>query len=199
MCTARSAKHRVSRRFCSMRTMTCSRQAIPRRGRASFRTYRARWASLRRGAADDKAGIVVHTSAVDAWRGTGDLPLNVKIIVEGEEEIGSGHLGAFLKKHSALLQADAIVLTDTTNFDTGLPSITTALRGLVTCEVEVRALKQSLHSGMWGGPIPDPVMALCRMLASLTNPDGSVAIPGIREKVRPLSAHERKSIAAAPG
>ena len=152
-----------------------------------------------RGAADDKAGIVVHTSAVDAWLGTGSLPLNIKIIVEGEEEIGSEHLGAFLKAHSKMLQADAIVLTDTSNFETGLPSITTALRGLVTCEVEVRSMKQSLHSGMWGGPVPDPVMALCRMLASLTHPDGTLAIAGIVDKVRPLTAKEQKSIHALPG
>jgi acetylornithine deacetylase/succinyl-diaminopimelate desuccinylase-like protein len=153
-----------------------------------------------RGAADDKAGVVVHTSAVEAWlKGVGSLPLNVKVIIEGEEEIGSEHLGAFLKKHAKLVKADAIVLTDTGNFDTGLPSITTALRGIVVVDVEVKGLKQSLHSGMWGGPVPDPVMGLVRALASLTHADGSIAIPGILDQVKPLTADEKKSIAALPG
>lgn len=153
-----------------------------------------------RGAADDKAGVVVHTSAVESWlKSSGSLPLNVKIIVEGEEEIGSEHLGAFLKKYKNLVQADAMVLTDTGNFETGLPSITTALRGIVVVDVEVKALKQSLHSGMWGGPVPDPVMALCKMLAGLTNADGTINIPGIYDQVKPLTEDERKSIQALPG
>jgi len=152
-----------------------------------------------RGAADDKSGILVHAAAVDSWvRGAGELPLNVRVVIEGEEEIGSEHLREFLRRYRARLDADAMVLTDTGNLDTGLPSVTVALRGLVTLEVEVRALRSSVHSGIWGGPVPDAAMALARMLASLVHDDGSIAVPGVCERVRPLAPEARRTLEALP-
>lgn len=152
-----------------------------------------------RGSSDDKAGITVHTAAVDAWvKGGGRLPVNVKILIEGEEEIGSSSLMKFLDKYIDKVRADALVLTDTTNIETGVPSLTNALRGLVTLDVEVRVLKGPVHSGMWGGPVPDAAMALCKMLASLVRDDGSIAVPGIYDEVRPLTDAEQQSIASLP-
>jgi len=152
-----------------------------------------------RGSADDKAGIVVHTSAIDAYLKTlGSLPVNVKLVIEGEEEIGSSHLPLFLKNYRHLLDADVLVLTDSGNFDCGIPALTIALRGLVEMEVEVRALTKTVHSGMWGGPVPDPAMALTKMLSGLVDDQGRIAIPGVMEQVRPISKTEEAELSKIP-
>ena len=144
-----------------------------------------------RGTADDKAGIAVHAASVAAWLKTsGSLPVNVKILIEGEEEIGSPNLAAYLTHYKERLACDVMVLTDCANYDVGKPSLTTSLRGLVTMDVRVSALASPLHSGMWGGPIPDPVQGLCKMLATLSDDDGRVAVAGLREQVSAPTAEE---------
>lgn len=152
-----------------------------------------------RGSADDKAGIVVHTSAIDAClKATGSLPVNVKIVIEGEEEIGSGHLPEFLKTYRSKLDADVLVLTDSGNFDCGVPALTVALRGLVGLEVEVRALTKTVHSGMWGGPLPDPAIALSKALATLVDAEGKIAVPGMLDQVRPIGPAEEAELKKIP-
>ncbi len=152
-----------------------------------------------RGIVDDKAGIIIHLAAIQAWLETrGALPVNVKLIVEGEEEIGSDHLAEFLRSHTDKLRADVIVLTDTANLDAGIPSLTYRLRGIVNLEVEISGLDHPLHSGMWGGPVPDPVQAMCKVLATLTDAGGGVAVPGLTDDVRPLSPSERDAMAHLP-
>lgn len=152
-----------------------------------------------RGAADDKAGIVVHTAAIASCLQTlGRLPVNVKILIEGEEEIGSPNLAKFLNTYKDLVQADIMILTDTANYDCGVPSLTVGLRGLVAFEVEVRALSKAIHSGLWGGPIPDPVMGLSKALASLVDEAGNIAVPEIQSLMKPLPDSVKKELEKIP-
>ena len=149
-----------------------------------------------RGSADDKAGIVMHAAAISGWlHATGGLPCNVKVLIEGEEEIGSGHLRAFLDRYGSELRADVIVLADAGNWSVGQPALTYALRGITELTVRVRALQAPQHSGVFGGLLPDPVQALAKMLATLLDNDGRPAVPSLSDDVQPLSAAERARLA----
>ncbi len=151
-----------------------------------------------RGVVDDKAGAAIHFAALEAYIKQGGLPVNIKVIIDGEEEIGSENLGAFLERYRSRLDAEVIVLTDTANLAAGLPSITYALRGIVIVDVEVAAIDHPLHSGIWGGPVPDAPLALCTMLGSLVDAEGRIAIDGLYDKVRPLDDTVRERLEGLP-
>ena len=130
-----------------------------------------------RGAADDKAGIAAHLGALRVFGD--DLPVSVTMFIEGEEEIGSETLVELLTTYQDRLKADVIVIADSGNWDIGVPALTTSLRGLVRLDVEVRTLTHAVHSGMWGGLVPDALMTLARVLSTLHDDAGNVAIEGL--------------------
>ena len=152
-----------------------------------------------RGAVDDKGTFICHVAAIEAWlRTSGRLPLNLRFLIEGEEEIGSPGLDAFLARYGKTLSAEVAVLADTGNFDVGHPALTYQLRGIAQVDVEVRCLRRPIHSGFWGGPVPDAVRILTRLIAALEAPDGSLAIPGLYDGVARTSPKQMRRIRALP-
>ncbi len=145
-----------------------------------------------RGASDDKGQTLVHLKAIEGLlRRRGRLPVNVKLLLEGEEEIGSPNLAAFIEGHRDLLRADWVLLSDTNMLAPGRPSLTYALRGSLSVEVEVRGPATELHSGIFGGAVRNPLQALSEILAGLHAPGGRIAIPGFYDAVQPVPAAER--------
>jgi acetylornithine deacetylase/succinyl-diaminopimelate desuccinylase-like protein len=141
-----------------------------------------------RGTADDKAGVAVHLAALRAHLGAhadGGLPVGVTVLVEGEEEIGSPALGDFLAAYAERLRADVVVFADAGNWSADVPALTTTLRGGANLVVEVRTLHHGVHSGMYGGPVPDALTVLCRLLATLHDENGDVAVPGLLRGTAP--------------
>jgi cysteinylglycine-S-conjugate dipeptidase len=134
-----------------------------------------------RGSADDKGGVIAHIAAVEAWlAGAGDLPLTVKVLIEGEEEIGSRHFRDLLARDAARLACDFVVIPDSMGWEVGGPAMTCSTRGAVTGVIEFSGLPKALHSGTWGGVNPDPTLSLCVALASLTTFDGGVDLDVLR-------------------
>jgi acetylornithine deacetylase/succinyl-diaminopimelate desuccinylase-like protein len=152
-----------------------------------------------RGVVDDKGQVHIHAKAIEAFVATaGRLPINLKMIVEGEEEIGSTHLDGLLRERAEDLAADFVCVSDTAMFGRGIPSLCVGLRGLAYLEVIVDGPRGDLHSGSFGGGIMNPLNALAKMIASLHDDEGRVAVPGFYDRVRPLTLEERAQIAALP-
>lgn len=152
-----------------------------------------------RGASDDKGQAYTHVKAIESFVKTGqEIPVNVKFILEGEEEIGSPNLVPFLEEHKDLLSCDMVLISDTAMFAEDQPSITYGLRGLAYMEVKVVGPNRDLHSGVYGGAVENPVNVLCEIIAKLKDEDGVIQIPGFYDKVIPLTEADREAFAQLP-
>ena len=149
-----------------------------------------------RGATDDKGQLFIHIKALESYlEACGEAPVNVKILLEGEEEISSPNLTPFIKENLDLLKADVCLISDTSMRTIEEPAITHSLRGMTYIEIEVEGPKEDLHSGLWGGAAHNPALALVEILGKLYNPDNTIAVPGFYEDVVPLTEAEREMIA----
>jgi len=152
-----------------------------------------------RGSADDKGQVFIHLKAIEAYmKNGGALPVNLKMIIEGEEEVGSENLDNFVKGHKDLLKADLVLISDSSMFAKGVPSVCYGLRGLAYMEVEVTGPNRDLHSGSFGGSVHNPIQALSEMIASLHDKNGKITIPGFYKDVRSLTKPERSSFRKLP-
>ncbi len=152
-----------------------------------------------RGAADDKGQVFMHMKAVEAhMRQNGRLPVNIRFLLEGEEEVGSVHLDDFIRTHKSELAAQVVVISDSAMFARGVPSICYGLRGLVYCQIDLRGSATDLHSGSFGGAVANPAFVLAQILSQLKDRSGRIRIPGFYEAVRPLQEEERAAWAALP-
>ena len=151
-----------------------------------------------RGSCDDKGQFYMHVKAVEFMIKNDQLPCNVKFMIEGEEEVGSDSLADFLEDHKEKLENDIILISDTGMIANDIPSITTGLRGLSYVEVEVTGPNRDLHSGIYGGAVPNPINVLSKMIASLHDENNHITIPGFYDKVEELSTAEREEMAEAP-
>lgn len=151
-----------------------------------------------RGACDDKGQFYMHVKALETMLATDTLACNIKMMIEGEEEVGSSHLETFVKENREMLKCDTILISDTSMIANDVPSIETGLRGLTYLEVEVVGANRDLHSGVYGGGVANPINVLCEMIASLKDENGHITIPGFYDKVQDLSPAERSALNAAP-
>jgi acetylornithine deacetylase/succinyl-diaminopimelate desuccinylase-like protein len=152
-----------------------------------------------RGSADDKGQIFMHFKAIEAHlRQTGRLPINIKVVLEGEEEVGSEHLDDFIRAHKDELSANVVVISDSPMFDRGVPSICYGLRGLAYFQIDVRGASSDLHSGSFGGAVANPALVLAQILAQAKDKGGRIKIPGFYDDVRELAPAEREEFAKLP-
>src|SRR6476659_5081030 len=152
-----------------------------------------------RGSADDKGQVFMHFKAIEAHlKQNGKLPVNMKIILEGEEEVGSSHLDDFIREHRSELAADVVVISDSPMFYRGIPSICYGLRGLVYFQIDLRGSSTDLHSGSFGGAVANPAIVLAQMLSQMKDRGGRIKIPGFYDDVLPLRDEERKAWASLP-